>query len=89
MSTPHVLFETENAVAFITFNRPDARNAMTFEMYEALVEACDRVDADETVRVLVLEGPGARRSSPAPISTSLRVSARARMRWSTSFGSTA
>ncbi len=58
MSTPHVLFETENEVSFITFNRPDARNAMTFEMYEALVEACDRVDADETVRVLVLRGAG-------------------------------
>ena len=42
----------DGAVAFLTFNRPEARNAMTWEMYEALVEACDRVDADaERARV--------------------------------------
>ncbi|MBI3492042.1 MAG: enoyl-CoA hydratase/isomerase family protein [Acidobacteria bacterium] len=31
---------------------------MTWEMYDALVAACDRVDADATVRVLVLRGEG-------------------------------
>jgi enoyl-CoA hydratase/carnithine racemase len=45
-------------IATLTFNRPEARNAMTWAMYEALVAACDRVDGDATVRVLVLKGAG-------------------------------
>src|SRR2546428_13955286 len=31
---------------------------MTWEMYEALVEACHRVDGDASVRVLILRGAG-------------------------------
>src|SRR5262249_35623689 len=33
-------------------------NAMTWEMYQALVDACDRADADPAVRVLILRGTG-------------------------------
>ncbi len=51
-------FETDGPLAILTFNRPEARNAMTWGMYEALVEACDRVDADTAVRVLILKGAG-------------------------------
>src|SRR5437868_6329986 len=54
----HTLFETDGPLAFLTFNRPDARNAMTWEMYDALVAACDRVDGDADLRVLVLRGAG-------------------------------
>jgi len=54
----HTLFETDGALAFLTFNRPEARNAMTWEMYDALVDACDRVDRDPDLRVLVLLGAG-------------------------------
>ena len=54
----HTVFETDGPIATLTFNRPEARNAMTWEMYEALVAACDRVDADEAIRVLVLRGAG-------------------------------
>jgi enoyl-CoA hydratase len=53
-----VLFERQGPVAWLTFNRPEARNAMTWEMYEALVEACDRVDRDPSLRVLILRGAG-------------------------------
>lgn len=42
----------------VVFDRPAARNAMTFAMYEGLYEACERADADERVRVLVLRGAG-------------------------------
>src|SRR3954470_10416815 len=55
-----LLYERRGAAAVITFNRPQARNAMTFAMYEALVERCDEVDADDDVRVLVLRGAGGR-----------------------------
>jgi len=51
-------FEVDGAIAILTFNRPEARNAMTWEMYDALVAACDRVDADASIRVFILRGAG-------------------------------
>ncbi len=54
----HTIFETEGPLAILTFNRPDARNAMTWEMYQALVDACEQVDRDAGVRVLILRGAG-------------------------------
>jgi enoyl-CoA hydratase/carnithine racemase len=53
-----LLFERDGPLAVLTFNRPRARNAMTWAMYEGLVAACDEVDADEAVRVLILRGAG-------------------------------
>jgi enoyl-CoA hydratase/carnithine racemase len=53
-------FEVRGDAAWVTFNRPEAHNAMTFAMYDALVEACERVDADDAVRVMVLRGAGGR-----------------------------
>ena len=58
MPTPEVQFASHGHVAFLTFNRPDARNAMTWPMYDALAEACDRVDAGEDIRVFVLRANG-------------------------------
>jgi len=54
----HTVFETDGPVATLTFNRPEARNAMTWEMYQALVEACERVDRDAAIQVLVFRGAG-------------------------------
>jgi enoyl-CoA hydratase/carnithine racemase len=51
-------WERRGPAAWVTFNRPEAHNAMTFEMYEALLEHCERADADDDVRVLVLRGAG-------------------------------
>lgn len=53
-------YEVAGPVATITFDRPHARNAMTWAMYEGLYEACEKVDADDDVRVLVLRGAGGR-----------------------------
>ena len=58
MSTTHTTFQVDGPLATLTFNRPEARNAMTWEMYEALVAACERVDGDADVRALVLRGAG-------------------------------
>ena len=54
----HTIFEIAGPIATLTFNRPEARNAMTWAMYDALVDACERVDRDEAIRVLVLRGAG-------------------------------
>lgn len=56
--TEHVLYEERGAVAWVTFNRPEARNAMTWAMYDALVRVCDHVAARDDLRVLVLTGAG-------------------------------
>jgi enoyl-CoA hydratase/carnithine racemase len=53
-----VEWELRGPAAWVTFNRPDAHNAMTFEMYEQLFECCERADSDDDVRVLVLRGAG-------------------------------
>jgi enoyl-CoA hydratase/carnithine racemase len=54
----HTIYATDGPIATLTFNRPEARNAMTWEMYADLVAACDRVDSDEAIRVLVFRGAG-------------------------------
>ena len=54
----HVLVARDGAIVTLTFNRPEARNAMTWDMYRRLFEACEQVDADDSIRVLVLKGAG-------------------------------
>ena len=51
-------WQRRGPAAWITFNRPEAHNAMTFEMYDQLFELCERADVDDSVRVLVLRGAG-------------------------------
>jgi enoyl-CoA hydratase/carnithine racemase len=58
LSTAHTTYEERPPLAILTFNRPEARNAMTWDMYQALVDACERVDRDDHIRVLILRGAG-------------------------------
>jgi len=51
-------FERRGSTAFITFDRPSARNAMTWAMYEKLDRALDRVASEADLRVAVLRGAG-------------------------------
>src|SRR5256885_1908642 len=53
-----LLFERRGRVGWVTFNRPESRNAMTFAMYDGLVKVCDAVADDPEIRVLVLTGAG-------------------------------
>jgi enoyl-CoA hydratase/carnithine racemase len=53
-----LLVEQDGPVLQVTFNRPDAHNALTFAMYEGVHDACEKADADPDVRVLVLRGAG-------------------------------
>ncbi|MDT9594076.1 enoyl-CoA hydratase [Nocardioides zeae] len=53
-----LVVELDGSVLRVTFNRPQARNAMTFAMYEGLVAACERADGDEGVRAVLLRGAG-------------------------------
>lgn len=58
MSTSETQFACDGPVAYLTFNRPEARNAMTWTMYAALARACDQVAADQNIRVFVLRAIG-------------------------------
>jgi enoyl-CoA hydratase len=53
-----ILTERRGRVLWITFNRPQARNAMKLTMYERLVELCTEINADDELRAVVLTGAG-------------------------------
>ncbi len=53
-----VRVERHGRVAHILFDRPRARNAMTWQMYEGLATACDELSADAGVGVVVMRGIG-------------------------------
>ncbi|MBW1988866.1 MAG: enoyl-CoA hydratase [Deltaproteobacteria bacterium] len=55
---PAVLFEQRGAVALITLNRPDRRNAMNQELLAGLYDAMERVSEDPSLHAAVLTGSG-------------------------------
>ncbi len=59
-STPEniVLLEKENAVAWVTMNRPESLNSLTAELCAALKTALAECEADGDIRVVVLAGEG-------------------------------
>ncbi len=56
--TDELPVNAEAGVLTVVFNRPAQRNAMTWAMYEGLVAACERADAEPGIRALVLRGAG-------------------------------
>jgi enoyl-CoA hydratase/carnithine racemase len=55
-----IRFEVDGPIATITFNRPEAMNAMTWNMYDRLVAYCDELDERDDIRVAILTGAGDR-----------------------------
>jgi enoyl-CoA hydratase len=53
-----VTLSIEGPVARVLFDRPAARNAMTFAMYAELLEACDAIDAAPGLRAAAFRGAG-------------------------------
>ena len=53
-----ILYEIQDGIGRITFNRPQARNAFTFRMYEQLGEICEQAEKDSSIKVLLLTGAG-------------------------------
>ena len=56
--TEELLFDTADGVGHVTFNRPAQRNALTWAMYDGLVETIGRVNADPTMRAMIITGAG-------------------------------
>ena len=53
-----VLYEKIGSTAWVTLNRPDARNMMNAAMFAGLLDAWDEIRNDRTVRVAILTGAG-------------------------------
>jgi enoyl-CoA hydratase/carnithine racemase len=53
-----LLYEVRDGIGRITFNRPQARNSLTFGMYERLAEICANAGKDASLKALVLTGAG-------------------------------
>jgi enoyl-CoA hydratase/carnithine racemase len=51
-------YQFDQGVATLTFNRPDKKNAITGEMYEAIVRHLREVSADKAVRAVLFTGAG-------------------------------
>src|SRR5271154_3779984 len=53
-----LLYMVEDGIARLTFNRPQARNALTFAMYEQMAAICETVNADRSIKAMILTGTG-------------------------------
>ncbi|QTA80442.1 Short-chain-enoyl-CoA hydratase [Desulfonema limicola] len=58
MSYENIIFETQDKIAKITFNRPKALNALNADLLDEFSNALDKIAGDEDIRVLVLTGAG-------------------------------
>ncbi len=53
-----LIIATDGALVVATINRPAARNALTFEVYEALAALCREINDDPAIRALIMTGAG-------------------------------
>ena len=58
MKYNNIILETENSVATIRLNRPDALNALNLDLLHEFSSAVSEVEADQSVKVLVIRGQG-------------------------------
>ena len=57
-ATEDLIYVVEDGIARLTFNRPQARNALTFAMYEQMAAICETVNADRAIKAMILTGTG-------------------------------
>jgi enoyl-CoA hydratase len=58
MAYESIIFEKEENIAIITFNRPDARNAVNNQVRAEFTEAITEVESDNEIKVMILTGSG-------------------------------
>lgn len=58
MTYQHLLYQVDDGIATLTFNRPDQLNAMNRRMMEEIIHAVQRLDTDPDARVGLLTGAG-------------------------------
>lgn len=55
---PHLKVEQDGDIAFVTFDRPEVRNAFNLSMWRGLQQTMDALSADEALRCVILRGAG-------------------------------
>ena len=58
MNYEHITYSASDGVAWITLNHPEKRNPLSLDVETELMDAYDRCDYDESVRVVVIRGAG-------------------------------
>jgi enoyl-CoA hydratase len=58
MKYENIIFQVEDGIATITFNRPKTLNALNGDILKELSQALDEISQDENIRVLILTGAG-------------------------------
>lgn len=58
MEFPDITYTKSNAIAHISLDRPDTRNAFTYPMVESLCKAFHDAQTDRAIKVIVLSGQG-------------------------------
>jgi len=56
--TEDLIHTVEDGIARIVFNRPQARNAMTFAMYDQMASICESINGDRSIKALIITGAG-------------------------------
>lgn len=56
--TDHILSHTADRLTTVTFNRPDKKNAITQDMYQAMADAVNAYGVDDEIRALMFTGNG-------------------------------
>jgi enoyl-CoA hydratase len=57
-ATEDLIYAVKDGIAHLTFNRPQARNALTFAMYEQMASICQSINGDHSIKALILTGTG-------------------------------
>ena len=55
-----LIYEIKDEIGFITLNRPQARNALTFEMYGQIADILEGAPTDGSVKAFIITGAGER-----------------------------
>jgi len=58
--TGDLLYHIADGIGWVTLNRPETRNALTFAMYEGLAAICADAPTDGSVKAIVIRGGGDR-----------------------------
>ncbi|MDQ3907144.1 MAG: enoyl-CoA hydratase-related protein, partial [Acidobacteriota bacterium] len=74
MEEKPVIYAVEGAVALVTLNRPEKRNALNDALIAGLKDALRAADADDSVRVVVITGAGTDFCSGADLAALQKIS---------------
>lgn len=58
MEYTEITYDVADRIATVTLNRPDHLNAFTNQMMREVIDAFDRIDADDEVRAVIVTGAG-------------------------------